>query len=239
MDDNLVQALNMAFGVFVLVIALSLGMYMFSKVTTTAETLTFYADTTAYYDNIEMTEVPEGKDGTTRIVGADTVIPTLYRYYKENFCVKICDANKKLIQIFDVNLEGKVNSAIADTRAENQSDSSPKSNYAYKKIYNDESKPYYLFGAPWLGSTENIKTRIDYFINGKAGYINNTYVDYSENVFSEIINNPENKKKFQFEEQFISYSYTGQTMETEDGDTLVTGAKSKDKIVIIYTIKEI
>ena len=42
----------------------------------------------------------------------------------------------------------------------------------------------------------------------------------------------------QFREQFISYSYTGETMETEDGDTLVTGAESKDKIVIIYTMLE-
>ena len=40
----------------------------------------------------------------------------------------------------------------------------------------------------------------------------------------------------QFKERFINYSYTGQTMTTEDGDELVTGEKSKDKIVIIYTL---
>ena len=44
---------------------------------------------------------------------------------------------------------------------------------------------------------------------------------------------------YQFKEKFVSYSYTGETMETEDGDILVTGANSKDKIVITYTFVKI
>lgn len=242
--ENAEKAIMMAFSVFVLVIALSLAMYMFSQVTSTAEVLAFYADSTIYYDNVEIDEskFPEGTDediksGTVRIVAADSVISTLYRYYKENFCVKIYGApdgtgKSELIQIFDVNLEGKVNKAIADTKAADAATNpTNRNNYAYNAVYNDSSKKYYLFGAPWLGSTESVKTRVDYFIDGVAGYINNTYVNYENNDFY----NARIAGK-QFKERFICYSYTGQTMTTEDGDELVTGASSKDKIVIIYTL---
>ncbi len=234
--ENAEKALLIAFAVIVLVFALALAINMFSKVTVTAEHLAFYADSTIYYDNVEMEASSYSdehiKDGTVRIVNAETIIPTLYRYYKENFCVKIYDGTNKLIQIFDVNLEGKVHGAAGDTHADNNAQKPVHiENYAYNKVYNDTSKSYCLFGAPWLGSTESVKTRIDYFIDGKAGYINNTYVNYKGNLFYEA-----RKTGKQFKERFINYSYTGQTMVTDDGDELVTGEKSKDKIVIIYTL---
>ena len=231
--DDVVTALMMAFAVLVFIIALSLSMYMFSQVTTTAETLSFYSDRTRFYDNIKLTKEETGKDCTERLVNTDTIIPTLYRYYKENFCVKIYGTDGNLIQIFDVNLEGRVNNAIADTEATESADD-PKhvTNYALKKVYNDKDEDgYYLFGAPWLGSTENVKKRIDLFVHGKAGYINNEYVDYTGNAFWKA-----RQDGNQFRERFISYSYAGQTFETDEGDTLVTGANEKDKIVIIYTM---
>lgn len=229
--DDVVQAISIAFACIVFVIALSVSMYMFSQVTTTAEALSLYADSTIYYDNVELVEDETGKRGTERIVSAETIIPTLYRYHKENFCVKIYDADNKLIQIFDVKLEGDVHNAVADTKAKEEKDASQIVNNALINVYNDNSKPYYLFEAPWLGSTEAVKTRIDFFVNGDYGYINNAFVDYRENSFYKA-----RMQKIQFREQFISYSYTGETMETEDGETLVTGANSKDKIVIIYTM---
>ncbi len=239
--ENAEKAVMMAFAVFVLAVALTISMYLFSVVTETAETLSLYADSTVYYDNVQIDEDAFDpttdehiRNGTVRIVGAETIIPTLYRYYKENFCVKIYGATGNLIQIFDVNLEGNVNRALGDTNAKSDA-SEPKhvENYAYNMVYNveDSSKPYYLFGAPWLGSTESVKTRVDYFIDGEAGYINNTYVNYRDNEFYQA-----RIAGKQFTERFISYSYSGQTMITEDGDRLTTGEKSKDKVIIIYTL---
>lgn len=121
MDENATRALNMAFAVIVLVIALSLAIYMFSMVASTSETLAFYSDSTRYYDNVELikycsscsaanpsknvycdscsaafsSDIDSLEKGTARIVSAETIIPTLYRYHKENFCVKICDASRK------------------------------------------------------------------------------------------------------------------------------------------------
>ncbi len=283
--DNAERALMMAFSVIVLGIALALAMFMFSSITVTSEQLTFYTDSTAYYDNVQLTKVcsacskvnpydigncegcnaifPDITDdgiqnGTTRVVGAETIIPTLYRYYKENFCVKIYDATNNLIQIFDVNLEGKVHGANGDTQADDDSDDPTHiRNYAYNIVYNRPNVasrsiqgykykpsdnidiPYFMFGAPWLGSTESVKARVDYFVNGKAGYINNSYVNYIDNAFYNArIDTKPDGSKYQFTERFINYSYSGQKMITEDGDELVTGEKSKDKIVIIYTLMD-
>ena len=122
MDENATRALNVAFAVIVLVFALSLAIYIFSMVASTSETLAFYSDSTIYYDNVELvkycstcseanpsrnvycdncgdpfsTDEDSLTNGTARIVSAETIIPTLYRYYKENFCVKICDASRRI-----------------------------------------------------------------------------------------------------------------------------------------------
>ena len=258
--DDAVQAIMMAFSAIVFVIALSLAVYLINRVTRTSEYLTYYSDSTRFYDNIKYQD-NDINEKNIRYVSAETIIPTLYRYSKENFCVKIYDANGDLIQIFDVNLEGKVRTAVGDTKATAEStDSKGKQNYAYKTLYDDKSKDYYMFGVPWLGSTESIKARIDLFINGQAGYINNVFVDYRNNKFYKSLENmrthtkspdafddiegdsssltdlTDNEKTYHYEEQLISYSYSGETIENDDGDILVTGAASKDKIIIIYKL---
>lgn len=267
MDENATHALNMAFAVIILVMALGISMRLFTRVSETADTLAYYSDSTKYYDNVELVKfcscgqsnpVSEKKckacgsafgdidddqsilRGTERYVSAETVMPTLYRYYKENFCVKIYDAADELIQIFDVKLEGDVRTASGNTKAtttetvnygNGPEGKKLKKDRALNIIYNTEGKKYYMFGAPWLGSTENVKTRVDYFVNGQCGYINNTLVDYRNNAFYNA-----RKDKKMLKEQFISYSYSGETFTTEDGDELVMGASEKDKIVIIYKI---
>lgn len=243
MDDNANQALMIAFGIFVFIIAMSATMYMFSLLTSTAEVLTFYTDETNFYDNVAVV----GKEGIERYVNTETVIPTLYRYYKEHFCVKIYDttgeaidgsseANPILAQMLDVNLEGKVEHAAKNTRI-NPINANDYEADALKKIYDDPSNTLlYMYGVPWLGSTDNMKTRIDYLINGDAGFINNKYVDYRNHPVHKMIELTKNDSKYQFKENFVSYSYTGETMTTEDGDVFVTGNESKDKIVITYTL---
>lgn len=229
--DDAVQALTMAFAVLVFVIALSVSMMLIREAQSTSDVLVQYSDLTSFYDNIRLDET--GVAETERVVGLDTVVPTLYRYYKENFCVKIYDVDETLIQIFDVNIETNLRRAIVNTNA--TSTSTEKDlirDNALKKVYNDKDTRYCLFGAPWLGSTETIKQRIDFFINGDAGYINNTYVDYTgDTSFAQLVDG--NTK---FKERFISYSYSGSTETTEEGETLINDSKNKDKIVINYTI---
>lgn len=245
MDDNANQALMIAFALFVFIIAITTTMRMFSQLNSTAEALTFSTDETNFYDNVAVV----GTEGIERYVNTETVIPTLYRYYKENFCVKIYDTvglaegaetnNPVLVQILDVNLEGKVENAAKNTRIDGTKPEYYEA-YSLNNIYNDKNnKLLYMFGVPWLGSTENMKLRIDYLLNGDSGYINNQYIDYRNHPLHKMIAKTKDADVgiyYQFKENFISYSYTGETMTTEDGDELVIGANSKDKIVITYTL---
>ena len=194
-----------------------------------------------------------------RRVSAETIIPTLYRYDKEYFCVNIYDNDNNLIQVFDTKLEGQVFDAVRNTYATldgtypgqtftSEREKKNARDYSFMKIFNDKedplvpSRPFsddgydkltnnvYMFGVPWMGNPANIKTRVDFFVNGQSGYINNTYVDYRNNAFYKA-----RMEGREFRETFISYSYTGQTFTSDEGDTFVEGASSKDKITIIYT----
>ena len=103
--EDAVQALKMAFAVFVFVIAISVAFYVISKAKATSETIFYVSDKTNYYDNVE------SNSNVTRTVGLETVIPTLYRYYRENFMVQIMDASGNVLQVFDTTTEWEVSNA--------------------------------------------------------------------------------------------------------------------------------
>ena len=115
--------------------------------------------------------------------------------------------------------------------------------YSTKKNVDGTKNPLYLFEAPWIGSTDkDMKERINYYINGSAGYINNTYVDYTNNKFLKIRKHNQTASednKVYFKEEFVRYTYTGETMVNDEGEILVEGAKPEDKIVIIYTANKL
>ena len=54
-----------------------------------------------------------------------------------------------------------------------------------------------------------------------------------------MLNATKENSAYQFKENFISYSYTGETMTTDDEDVLVTGTIPKDKIVVTYTLVKV
>ena len=97
--ENAVDAIKMAFGMMVFVIAMSATMYLFNAVSSTSQVLLYAADETNYYDNIQIDKAA-GDSITTRKVNVETIIPTLYRYYKENFAVQIYNQSGKMVQIF-------------------------------------------------------------------------------------------------------------------------------------------
>lgn len=228
--ENVTRALIIAFSMLIFVVGFSYSMYLINKLTTTSNTLLESVSTTKYYDNIEV----KGDVGN-REVGVDTIVPTLYRYYKENYAVKIIDSdanNNELIQLFDVNIEGKIAKAAADTRNTDKELISLKNS-----IYNTKNNKAYLFEAPWTGSTdENTRARIDYFLNGTKGYINNTLVDYEATIGEGGFLGQYGTKTF--EESFVEYAYEGETISTENGVETITGStRENSKIIITYKVK--
>lgn len=77
--ENAVDALKMAAAVLTFVLALGISISSFSQARTTAQILLDYTDReyeTQYAEDIGTTE---------RIVGKETIVPTMYRAYKENY----------------------------------------------------------------------------------------------------------------------------------------------------------
>ncbi len=252
--ENLSHALYMAFALFVFVIAFSYSLYMVHSLNNTAEVLVYRLDKTNYYDTLQLDYLLNKKNdlGETKqyskTVGIEAIIPTLYRYYTESFAVKIEDEKGNLMQVFDSNAEQDV--MIATELKEKLTDRQK----ALLDLYGPEkgvgkANPINLYGGCWAGKTDLTRERIDMYITGKAGYLNNTYVDYSQNfeglnisaeaggtVSGKIyLNNFKNRK---FKEIFTQYSYEGDTITTEDDELIsLTGTHQiATKIIIIYQL---
>lgn len=84
--ENAVDALKIAFGVLVFVIALTVAFALLSQAKATSDIMLFASDKTNYY-----TYSKDADDAEGRIVGADVVISSLYRYYKESVVVRIVE----------------------------------------------------------------------------------------------------------------------------------------------------
>ena len=202
---------------------------MVNKLNTTADTLVYRLDETNYYDSLDLTELIADSDNTTnsyKIVSIDSIIPVLYKYYRESYTVRILNTNGELLQLFDTTVEGEVMTAtnlLSSRRTDRQK--------ALLSLYGDSDKACYMYGAPWLGSTnKDTKERIDMYISGDSGYINNTWVDYSGNYLRQYENR-------QFQEIFSEYTYEGDTITSEDGEETLTGTRQTSaKIVITYQL---
>lgn len=214
--ENVVESILMAFAVLVLVIALSMTTYLLSTAMSTTEELVYNSDKTQY-----LSSIVDDASTTTRIVGIDTVINSLYRYYKENFMVKIFNSSGALHQVFDTTIEGKVYVAASKIVGSRTSEETALLNIYGAGLPN-------LFGAPWMGNTNTFaKQRVDLYVSGQRGYINNGEVDYSTGGLNSLGTT--------FEETFIEYQYSGQTITTEDGIESITGnEQAKNKIIIEY-----
>lgn len=227
--ENLSDALYMAVAFLVFIGAFTYSLFMVNKLNTTAKTLVYRLDETTYYDSLDLTNLISDTDessNTYKIVSIDSIIPTLYKYYKESYTVKILDRNGELLQLFDTNVENEVMTAtnlLSSKRTDKQK--------ALLSLYGDSDKACYMYGAPWLGSTnKDTKERIDMYISGDSGYINKTFVDYSSN-------NLRNYEDNEFKEIFSQYNYEGDTLTSEDGDETLTGTKQTSaKIVITYQL---
>ena len=80
--ENAIDALKIAFAAIVFVIALTVAITMFSQLNHVSQIVLASSDITNFYT---YNEVDYGK--RYRIVGLETIIPTLYKYYRENYTV--------------------------------------------------------------------------------------------------------------------------------------------------------
>lgn len=226
--ENVTRALILAFSMLIFAVAFAFAMYLINGLLTTSNVLLGSVSTTNYYDNIKVS----GNATATREVGVDTIIPTLYRYAKESYAVKIVDSDDTLIQLFDVNIESKIAKAAAATNPTDEQTSLKNS------IYNTKNNKAYMFEAPWTGNVEErTRARIDYFLNGTRGYINDTLVDYETTIGPGGFLGQYGDKTFL--ESFVEYAYSGETISTANGVETITGnTQENSKIIITYKVKK-
>ena len=148
--ENAVDALKMAFAVIVFVMALSISINMFSNARETADVVLHSSDITEY---MQYQEAVEGTE--SRIVGLETIIPTLYKYYKENYTVIFRDKKSNYMTMY--------------TSKTNQAQWSSNYSRDYNKgplicafDVDDETKRH----EPWTGSHEEYRKNINAFLSG-------------------------------------------------------------------------
>ena len=92
--ENAADALKMAAAVLVFVLALGISISSFSQARYTADVLIQYSDRDT------VTQYAEDTGLRTRIVGKETIVPTIYRAYKENYKIFFYDSAGNPIALY-------------------------------------------------------------------------------------------------------------------------------------------
>ena len=186
--ENAFDALKIAFAIIVFTLAIALSFSVISNIRHTSDVLFESSDKNKYYikDLEGYTYVTAGVDDN-RIVGVETIIPTIYRYYKENFGVTIFDSSLHPIARFDLETENIINNWQTNTDAMNAhidylnkyinphklilsvNDNPIWTDTFLKELYTDNGK----ISTPWIGSESKILERIKADIYGESATFNN------------------------------------------------------------------
>lgn len=234
--ENATHAIMMAFAIFVLIIALSVTMVSFTKAKETADIVINTKDESNYYEYQGAT----GKAAENRIISLETIIPTLYKYYKENYTVVFKKGN------YDYST-GDITSweymPVYETTANRNWQASYKNLMNRKYNVDEPSNQIFAFDLdeetlrhePWTGSYDRIKNNLDCFFNGKI-YVNpnnNTnYINYSKSPLQTggFIAKYKNAK---FVETIAEYVYSS-TQSTDSTISSLTKEKTKRMVIFTY-----
>lgn len=225
--ENALDALKMAFAVLVFVIALTASMVAFGQAKEASEHVFYMTDKTNFYEYI----LDDAKSAEGRIVSGETIVPTLYRYYKENFNVIIIPKDQTLLQ-------GNVSNKLLVERHNNFEKDSMEgktdvNSYTYAVVFNlEEEIKFYnkdYKNAPWLGNANvDTKKRVDIELSGESQKINQ--VTYNPQMPGGLL---EYFKGKQFREKFIEQRYSGKEVKASDNESLEI-VKGNTKIWIVY-----
>ena len=235
--DNALDALKIAFAVLVFVIALSISMKVFGQAKLVSDEVFYMTDKTNFYEYTSGDNSPDG-----RIVSGETIIPTLYRYYKENFNVIIKDergnelkaAGADYVQTYRsllpqeighvrvINLDELVSNKYIDPLKDERG------NILWEFNLEQEIKKYSknYRNAPWVGNANiDTKLRVDVEVSGISQKING--VEYGSQTNGGIYNYVNGKK---FKETFKEIRYSGKEITIDDDGEIAYVGEGKGEI---------
>ena len=152
--ENAVDALKIAFAVLVFTLALSLAIYMFNEARVTSDVVLQASDVTEYMEYVESDNI-QNED---RIVGLETIVPTLYKYYKENFTVVFLNSDGTPLELY----ETKTNVDLWSSGYINKYYNSNTDLRVCSFDVDEETRRH----EPWTGNTDYYKQNIDMFLSG-------------------------------------------------------------------------
>ncbi len=101
--ENAVDAIKIAFGILVFVIALVLAVSVVGQARATSEMVFHVNDKTEFYEYVTSDNIGNNiTQNSDRIVGLDTMLPAIHRYAKEQFAVTIFDSLGNPIVRYDL-----------------------------------------------------------------------------------------------------------------------------------------
>ncbi len=236
--ENASEALIMAFSVLVFVLALSISIHSFGQAKATSEMImersdSAYDTTFVDYDSSLIQNVDGNEQNTvvTRTVGAETIIPTLYRAYKENLVIVFADDTKNSDKQFkDIGIFAQKKK---DGSGYNDNPVTRENNTIDLQALN-------------IGSEDRATEFITYLLHSNS--INN---DYLQNKFNS--QGTQNYKSLRKESlydtikkstfrEFIGMYYMEDLKETEESDptqeTDISDANKTKRRVITYVLQE-
>lgn len=97
--ENVTDALYMGFAVLAFVLAITITISAFSQVITVSNYIVDTQDRETSYTYVDY-------DNTNRIVSVETIVPTLYRAYEENYIIRFFYSNGQPINFLETRLDG-------------------------------------------------------------------------------------------------------------------------------------
>ena len=132
--ENAIDTMKIAFSMSVYVLALALTVSVVGQARATSEVVFHSNDKTEFYQYITNENIANTKD---RVVGIETVIPTIHRYAKEQFAVTIFDRLGNPIVRYDLWTEGFMSNWNQILKNKDKQDSAE--NSAEKESYEEVS----------------------------------------------------------------------------------------------------
>jgi len=250
--ENAIDALKMAFAVFIFVMALTVSIAMFSQLNEVSKIVISSTDITKFYTY----EVADAEK-SSRIVGLETIIPTLYKYYRENYTVLFLDQYGQPLDLYESQTNRKLWGSGPDSENVNKNAgiiakyyTNDVNNYTgYRKNWDNmyDRKPVCSFDVdeetirhePWTGSMSDFNKNLDAFLYGGTFYYPSGATDNEGNrlayKYKGFIDEYSDKK---FKETLGEYSYNVTTLDNEEEESDNALLKNKKKRVIIYQLQQ-
>ena len=207
--ENASEALFMAFAVLVFVVALSIGISSFSLARQTTQAIVDRTDRDFDYKYISSTLNSEGKAMEIRTVGLETIVPALYRAYKENYIVRFYKEENGTTNPLNI-YKRKVNGKMVETN---------EINLEKESIANQERATLFIDKVLY-GGLKNVTS------------FNNNFENLQVNGFYDII------KKTKFKEELgVYYIEDVNNGEPNSNDDEISEVNKTEKRVITYITK--